>query len=119
MCKVRSLLKKCADVNAKNERGETPIHWVAYKGNREIVKLLLTHGAHLNAITTKKWLDYPAGSILLDVVKIARKDKIVSLLYFTPTVEDVILRALKKNIKNAYCFTLVCCAGSYNTSFFS
>ena len=35
-------------MNAKNE-GMTPLHWVAYKGNSEIIELLIAKGAYVNA----------------------------------------------------------------------
>jgi ankyrin repeat protein len=46
--KVRKLLKKGADVNAKNFLGYTPLHYGAANGHIEVVKLLLEHGADPN-----------------------------------------------------------------------
>src|SRR3989442_1168801 len=35
---VKQMLRKGADVNAKDEKGETLLHWAAYKGSFEMVK---------------------------------------------------------------------------------
>jgi len=37
------------DVNAKDDVGETPLHWAAWIGHKEIVELLITAGADVNA----------------------------------------------------------------------
>ena len=42
---VRALLNAGADVNAKDLTGWTALHAAAYKGNPQIVQLLLEHGA--------------------------------------------------------------------------
>ena len=42
-----------AEVNAVNEDGWTPLHVEAMAGNLELVKLLLAHGAQVNATTPK------------------------------------------------------------------
>jgi ankyrin repeat protein len=36
-------------VNAKDDRGRTPLHWAAYDGRNEIAELLITAGADVNA----------------------------------------------------------------------
>jgi uncharacterized protein len=43
------LLANKAEVNAKDNRGFTPLHWAAMTGHTDIAKLLLTHGAEVNA----------------------------------------------------------------------
>ena len=37
------------DVNAKNNHGETPLHYASRKGFSNIIELLVSHGADLNA----------------------------------------------------------------------
>merc|ERR1712110_1238667 len=36
------------NVNAKNEYGETPLHWACQHGNTNIVTFLLAHGAQVD-----------------------------------------------------------------------
>jgi uncharacterized protein len=40
------LLSKKADVNAKNNNGETPLNLAAMNGHKEVVELLRRHGGH-------------------------------------------------------------------------
>lgn len=55
MTKVRDLLNRGADPNAKDsdwmskERAPTPLHWAAYDNHIEIAKLLIQNGAKVNA----------------------------------------------------------------------
>ena len=44
---VELLIKKAADVNAKNRRGSTPLHWAIHDETK--VRLLLSKGAEVNA----------------------------------------------------------------------
>lgn len=41
-------LCKDIDLNEKDENGETPLHWAARKGERDLLKMLLTHGKEVN-----------------------------------------------------------------------
>ena len=41
--------RHCADVNAKDEFGYTPLHGAAFKGHKEIAELLIVKGADVNA----------------------------------------------------------------------
>jgi ankyrin repeat protein len=43
------LLENGADANRRNDRGQTPLGGVAFKGYEEIVALLLEHGADIDA----------------------------------------------------------------------
>jgi ankyrin repeat protein len=43
---VELLLANKADVNAKNNKGETPLRVVANKGKQGVADLLLQHGGH-------------------------------------------------------------------------
>ena len=42
---VNDLIAAGADVNAKNEDGETPLYWPAVRGDTEIVEILRAAGA--------------------------------------------------------------------------
>ncbi|MDB6110820.1 MAG: ankyrin [Pedosphaera sp.] len=46
---ARMLLKHGADVDRRNDRGQTPLGGVAFKGYEDMVALLLEHGADIDA----------------------------------------------------------------------
>jgi len=46
---VRLLIAKSADVNAKDGRGETPLHAAVEANDNEVIKLLLDKGANAAA----------------------------------------------------------------------
>ena len=46
---TRRLLQRGADVEERNEVGDTPLHHVSWKGNVECARLLLEYGADVNA----------------------------------------------------------------------
>ncbi|HZS09081.1 MAG TPA: ankyrin repeat domain-containing protein [Blastocatellia bacterium] len=46
--KVKALLAKGADVNAKSPYGATPLFFACDRGNVEVIKVLLEHGADVN-----------------------------------------------------------------------
>ena len=47
--KVRILISEGADVNAKDNDGDTPLHFAAETGDKGIVELLIAKGADINA----------------------------------------------------------------------
>jgi ankyrin repeat protein len=47
---MRLLINRGADVNAVNNRGQTPLHWAATYGYTDTVRLLLEKDADINAI---------------------------------------------------------------------
>ena len=46
--RVKLLISEGADVNVKNNDGQTPLHYAARRGHKEIVEVLLAHGADVN-----------------------------------------------------------------------
>jgi cytohesin len=46
---VKQHLAEGADVNAKGEKGETPLHGAAFTGRMEVVELLIENGTDVNA----------------------------------------------------------------------
>jgi cytohesin len=48
--KIRRLLKRGIDVNAKDEfYGRTPLHWAVYNKHKDVVELLISVGAEVDA----------------------------------------------------------------------
>ena len=72
---AKTLIERGADVNAKDNDGNTPLHWAAWKGQTraaEVAKLLIDNGAEVNA--KNKYgntpLDYAAEINAAKVVKL-------------------------------------------------
>jgi hypothetical protein len=57
--KVRELLKRGANPNAKNEHGWTPLHRATYWGHADVARLLLEHGADANAENKNSFIPTP------------------------------------------------------------
>lgn len=49
---VKSLISSGANINAKDDRGMTPLHEAAYYGQREVAKVLIAKGANVNGTDT-------------------------------------------------------------------
>ncbi len=45
---VQLLLERGATINAFDKKDRRAIHWAAYMGHTEVVRLLVSHGAELN-----------------------------------------------------------------------
>jgi ankyrin repeat protein len=46
--RAKSLIKKGADIDARDAWGETALHYAAYQGHRDVADLLIDKGAHVN-----------------------------------------------------------------------
>ncbi|MCD4654049.1 ankyrin repeat domain-containing protein [bacterium] len=47
---VKTCIKNGADVNSKNDRGWTTLHWAAFKGHLKIAEYLIQQGAEVDAL---------------------------------------------------------------------
>jgi uncharacterized protein len=70
---VRMLVDKGADPNAKSQSGSTPLHTVAFTGDRDSLELLLEHGAD-PAIRNKE------GKVAADIARERGHQEIADLL---------------------------------------
>ena len=52
---VKELIAKGADVNARGDKNQTPLHRAAARGRIRIMKLLIDRGANVNARTKAGW----------------------------------------------------------------
>ncbi|KAI6171449.1 hypothetical protein M3Y97_01045800 [Aphelenchoides bicaudatus] len=67
---VKLLIESGADVNAKNNRGDTPIHRASQNGYIEIVKFLVEKGADVNATNKDHQTPLHYANRKLEVVKL-------------------------------------------------
>ena len=51
----RFLPARNAEVNAKSNKGETPLHWAAFSGHKDVAEVLLARNAEINAKDHKGW----------------------------------------------------------------
>lgn len=59
IAKVRNLISRGADVNAKTSDGQTPLHFAVHYGSKEVVELLVAKGADVNAIAKGSYRQTP------------------------------------------------------------
>ena len=64
-------------VNARDQNGQTPLHWAANKGHIRIVKMLVDGGAKTDVKDNTGWtpLEYAEEMKKKDVVKFLRQKK--------------------------------------------
>jgi len=95
---IKTLLKrKNVDINAKTENGITPLHIASFKGDTEIVRLLIQNGADTNA-DVRGWR-------ALDIAKKKGYMEIVDLVneannWFLDAAKNGDLKLLKKLHRN-------------------
>jgi ankyrin repeat protein len=98
--KIKDLLSNGAEVDIRDKNGMTPLLLAARKGNREIVKLLLAHGADVNAQDY-----YLAWTPLILASALGHKEVVKLLLEYGADVDikdQNGMTALKYAIKNGY-----------------
>ncbi len=69
--KVRLAINFGADVEAKDNGGQTPLHWAARRNHIEIAKLLIELGADVNAKKFDGWtpLHWASWNSHIEIVK--------------------------------------------------
>jgi|GEM_PF-508526 len=72
---IQLLIAKGADVNAQLDRGLTSLHWVASSGDLKAAKLLIDHGADLNAYDKGCY-----GTVLQMAINSGPKEEMAKLL---------------------------------------
>lgn len=125
---IRHILPLGVEVNGRNDEGETPLHQAACSHNLEACKLLLEHGAKVNAKTTVEltpllyahqviYLKQPHASGMsnreifnlsssqfasAEKLQEARRDSVISLIERSGgTIDESGLRKLiKENVQN-------------------
>jgi len=72
--KIRQLLSKGADVNARDKSGKTPLYWACYLGHKDAAGLLLDEKAHANV------RDRTGSTALIEASREGRVDLVKLLL---------------------------------------
>jgi hypothetical protein len=90
--KVKAFLGRGIDINAKDTRNRTALHYAAEEGHKKLVELLLAHGADLNA---SAWYDRTAAELAMsrghtEIVKLlVSKGADISPLHLAIYLKDV------------------------------
>lgn len=51
LAKLKCLIEGSGDVDVRGENGVTPLHWAADQGHWDLVKMHISKGANVNAVT--------------------------------------------------------------------
>lgn len=86
---VKILIKNHADVNAKCQRGYTPLHYAAFSGDLDCVKALIENGADISAISNK----YQTPLEYAKTRKNAAEESLINLNY------DPLIKMLSETIE--------------------
>ena len=101
---VRQAIAKGANLNVKDEDGETPLLWAAMFGHKEVAELLIVKGADVNAMTNggKTPLDVANKIESWDTSKVeAAKNKISGLLLENGAKTGWNIKMVKRSIQVA------------------
>jgi len=60
---VVQMISSLKDVNVRDEKGFTPLHYAAREGHVDLVKLLMSYGADLNARNEDEWTPLHKASL--------------------------------------------------------
>jgi ankyrin repeat protein len=88
---VKLLISQGADVNVKNNDGQTPLHYAARRGHKEVVELLLANGADVNARDrmSKTPVEHAMGGNHREIVQLLiYKGADISPLHFALYMKD-------------------------------
>jgi ankyrin repeat protein len=104
---IANLLVRCIDINTPDDSGNTPLHRAVRKNNVKLVKILIEHGANVNA------KDKQGDTPLYVAANYVRNKEIVNLLMtegaekgrekepkLPPVSQDQLLQDLKKLVSN-------------------
>jgi len=92
------LLDLGADVNARDSRGDTPLHKAAGVGNERSVRLLLDHGAAVDAVNNRQLTPLAAALENCSNAKIETLTAVAELLLQTRPPKATGLRALASRV---------------------
>ncbi len=62
---VKMLLEKGATINAFDKKDRRAIHWAAYMGHVDVVKILTDHGAEINCRDKQVWITFQIYTVEL------------------------------------------------------
>ncbi len=95
--KIKRHIAEGGDVNAKDKKGNTPLHIAAGLAKKDIIELLITKGADVNISNTD-------GKVPVDIAKLSIKNikKLGRQVVFAASKEEYkeVVKLLKKHMKS-------------------